>query len=76
MPPSARINYIFGQDHTRSTQSASLFGGIVYHNLYTGISLEYSLSGQQLESHFTVAPGAPVVDNETAISRCILDAKS
>jgi hypothetical protein len=37
---------------------ASLFGGVVYRNLYPGIDLRYGADGRNLKSAFEVAPGS------------------
>ncbi|WP_234733364.1 DUF7948 domain-containing protein [Tellurirhabdus bombi] len=57
-PSSQHINYLFGNDPKRWASDASLFGEIVYHDVYPGIDLRLFAYYQTLKYEFIVRPGA------------------
>ena len=50
-------NFLRGKPEEWVTD-VSLFGGVVYRNLYPGIDLRYSAEGRNLKSQFEVSPGS------------------
>ncbi len=57
-PAQARANYFIGNDPAQWQRQAPLYSEVVYHALYPGIDLIYTLEGGRLKSEFRIAPGA------------------
>lgn len=56
-PLPGRVNFLIGPKPVWKTDVAT-FGSVVYRDIYPGIDLVYSGSGENLKSQFVVSPGA------------------
>lgn len=57
-PAQARAHFYNGNDPARWRESVAMYARLLYHDLYPGVDLAYSLANGLLESEFTVHPGA------------------
>lgn len=57
-PAQARAHFYYGADPTRWRESVAMYARLLYHDLYPGVDLVYSLANGLLESEFTVYAGA------------------
>lgn len=57
-PAQAKANYFIGNDPAQWRRQAPMYSKVVYHTLYPGIDLIYTLEGGRLKSEFHIAPGA------------------
>ena len=53
-----RANFLLGDDPDSWRTGVPIFGGVVYRDLYTGITLTYSGSGSRIKSEFLLKAGA------------------
>jgi hypothetical protein len=52
------VNYFVGNNPSKWRTNIPTYSSIIYHQLYDGVSLHYTGTGQQLKSTFEVSPGA------------------
>ncbi len=57
-PLPGKTNYLVGDDPSQWRTNIPTFGQVTYHDVYSGIDLDYHGSQGQLEYDFQVAPGA------------------
>ena len=59
---SAKVNFLLGEGERRWRTEIPTFAGIVYPDLYAGITLHYFADDARLKSEWTVEPGADPAD--------------
>jgi hypothetical protein len=57
-PLPGKANYLLGDSTAQWYSNLPTFSGVTYHSLYPGVDLQYHGMGAQLESDYTIAPGA------------------
>jgi hypothetical protein len=57
-PLPGRVNYLLGSRREQWQTDVPTYGTILYHDLYPGIDLAYSVAEGRLKSEFRVSPGA------------------